>query len=82
LCLSESVWGSILLGVADSGHIRGIEQDAVSQRKKDFVDVNLVESYDRIMAFVIKHLPDPCYLEGTTSSASGMRFSERLLRTF
>ena len=34
---------------------------------RDFVDVNLVESYDRIMAFVIKHLPDPFYLEGTTS---------------
>jgi len=34
---------------------------------RDFVDVNLVESYDRIMAFVGKHLPDPFYLEGTTS---------------
>jgi ATP-dependent DNA helicase RecG len=29
--------GTILLGVTDSGDIRGIEQDAVSQKKKDFV---------------------------------------------
>ena len=34
---------------------------------QDFVDVNLVESYDRIMAFVRKHLPDPFYLDGTNS---------------
>ncbi len=31
------------------------------------MDVNLVKSYDRIMAFVAKHLPDPFYLEGTTN---------------
>lgn len=29
--------GTILLGVADSGDIQGIEQDAVAQMKKDFV---------------------------------------------
>ncbi|MDZ7758679.1 MAG: hypothetical protein U5L00_00255 [Desulfovermiculus sp.] len=27
---------------------------------------NLIESYERIMAFIHKHLPDPFYLEGTT----------------
>jgi len=31
---------------------------------RDFVSTNLVESYERIMAFVAKHLPDPFYLEG------------------
>lgn len=45
--------------------LRKINLDRYDDR--DFVDVNLVESYDRIMAFVIKHLPDPFYLEGTTS---------------
>lgn len=34
---------------------------------RDFVDVNLVESYERIMAFIRKHLPDPFYLDGTTN---------------
>ncbi len=32
---------------------------------RDFVDTNLIESYDRIIAFGQKHLPDPFYLEGT-----------------
>ncbi|HID31592.1 MAG TPA: AAA family ATPase, partial [Desulfobacterales bacterium] len=31
---------------------------------RDFVDTNLIESHDRIMAFVRKHLPNPFYLEG------------------
>ncbi len=31
---------------------------------RDDVRTNLIESYDRIMAFVSKHLPDPFYLEG------------------
>ena len=45
--------------------LRKVNLDRYDDR--DFVDVNLVESYERIMAFVIKHLPDPFYLEGTTS---------------
>jgi ATP-dependent DNA helicase RecG len=32
---------------------------------RDFVDTNLIESYDRIISFGQKHLPDPFYLEGT-----------------
>jgi len=32
---------------------------------RDLVRTNLLDSYDRIMAFVNKHLPDPFYLEGT-----------------
>jgi len=45
--------------------LRKVDLDRYDDR--DFVDVNLVESYERIMAFVRKHLPDPFYLEGTTS---------------
>ena len=45
--------------------LRKVNLDRYDDR--DFVDVNLVESYDRIMAFAAKHLPDPFYLEGTTS---------------
>ncbi|EFK08780.1 divergent AAA domain protein [delta proteobacterium NaphS2] len=45
--------------------LRKVNLDRYDDR--DFVDVNLVESYDRIMAFVAKHLPDPFYLEGTIS---------------
>ncbi len=32
---------------------------------RDLVTTNLVESYERIIAFVQKHLADPFYLEGT-----------------
>jgi ATP-dependent DNA helicase RecG len=45
--------------------LRKVDLDRYDDR--DFVDVNLVESYNRIMAFIAKHLPDPFYLEGTTS---------------
>lgn len=31
---------------------------------RDIVDTNLMESYDRLMAFVRKHLPDTFYQEG------------------
>ena len=31
---------------------------------RDLVTTNLIESYERIMAFVAKHLPDPFFLEG------------------
>lgn len=33
---------------------------------RDDIRTNLIESYDRLMAFVRKHLPDPFYLEGDT----------------
>jgi len=45
--------------------LRKVNLDRYDDR--DFVDVNLVESYERIMAFIHKHLPAPFYLEGTTS---------------
>ncbi len=45
--------------------MRKVDLDRYDDR--DFVTVNLVESYDRIMAFIRKHLPDPFYLEGDMS---------------
>ena len=45
--------------------LRKVNLDRYDDR--DFVDVNLVKSYDRIMAFIAKHLPDPFYLECTTN---------------
>ena len=44
--------------------------DAILRRKnldryddRDDIRTNLIESYDRLLAFVKKHLPDPFYLE-------------------
>ncbi|MDO9515657.1 MAG: putative DNA binding domain-containing protein [Syntrophales bacterium] len=42
--------------------LRKVNLDRYDDR--DFVTTNLIESYERIMAFVAKHLPDPFYLEG------------------
>ena len=42
--------------------LRKVNLDRYDDR--DFVDTNLIESHDRIMAFVRKHLPDTFYLEG------------------
>ena len=43
--------------------LRKVNLDRYDDR--DLVRTNLLESYERIMAFVQKHLPDPFYLEGT-----------------
>lgn len=40
-------------------------KDSVRYDDRDDVRTNLIDSYDRIMAFVAKHLPSPFYLEGT-----------------
>lgn len=42
--------------------LRKVNLDRYDDR--DLVRTNLIESYDRIIAFVQKHLPDPFYLEG------------------
>ncbi len=44
--------------------LRRINIDRYDDR--DFVATNLIESYERIMAFIAKHLSDPFYLEGDT----------------
>lgn len=43
--------------------LRKVDLDRYDDR--DLVRTNLIESYERIMAFVRKHLPDPFHLEGT-----------------
>lgn len=70
--------GTILLGVDDSGNITGIDPDAIEQMKKDFVRTNLIESYDHILDFIRKHLPDPFYLEGLSARAFARLFSGKL----
>ena len=44
--------------------LRKINLDRYDDR--NFVTTNLIESYERIMAFAAKHLPDPFYLERDT----------------
>ena len=44
--------------------LRKVNLDRYDDR--DLVETNLIESYDRIMAFAAKHLPDPFFLEGDT----------------
>ena len=43
--------------------LRKVNVDRYDDR--DLVQTNLIDSYDRIIAFVQKHLPDPFYLQGT-----------------
>jgi len=42
--------------------LRKVNLDRYDDR--DLVRTNLIESYERIIAFIQKHLPDPFYLEG------------------
>lgn len=42
--------------------LRKVDVDRYDDR--DLVRTNLIDSYDRILAFIKKHLPDPFYLEG------------------
>ena len=42
--------------------LRKVNLDRYDDR--DLVCTNLIESYDRILAFIQKHLPDPFYLDG------------------
>lgn len=42
--------------------LRKVNTDRYDDR--DFIATNLIESYDRLMAFAEKHLPDPFYQEG------------------
>ncbi len=42
--------------------LRKVNLDRYDDR--DLVTTNLIESYERIIAFIQKHLPDPFYLEG------------------
>ena len=49
---------------------------------RDDIRTNLLDSYDRLMAFVAKHLPDPFYLEGDTRiSLRNKIFREAVVNT-
>ena len=48
--------------------LRKVNVDRYDDR--DLVRTNLIDSYDRILAFIRKHLPDPFYLEGTRAQES------------
>lgn len=44
--------------------------DAILRRENlDDIRTNLVDSYDRLMAFISKHLPDKFYLDGDTRTS-------------
>lgn len=57
---------SLILDVCPSHRtdclLRKVDVDRYDDR--DLIRTNLLDSYDRILAFVQKHLPDPFYLEG------------------
>jgi len=40
------------------------KENAARYDDRDYIDTNLVEAYERLMAFVAKHLPDKFFLEG------------------
>ena len=42
--------------------VRKVQMDHYDDRER--IDCNLIEAYDRLMAFIAKHLSDPFYLEG------------------
>jgi ATP-dependent DNA helicase RecG len=60
---NEQLIASVLPQYRTDAILRVKDLDRYDDR--DDIRVNLVESYDRLMAFVQKHLNDPFYLEGT-----------------
>jgi len=58
----DEVIQSILPHYRTDAILRRINVDRYDDR--DDVRTNLIESYERLMAFIQKHLPDPFYLEG------------------
>ncbi len=57
----DEVIQSVLPHFKTDAILRRINLDRYDDR--DDIRTNLIESYDRLMAFVAKHLPDPFYLE-------------------
>jgi ATP-dependent DNA helicase RecG len=51
--------------------LRKVNLDRYDDR--DFVATNLIESYDRVMAFIAKHLPDVSYSNSLVASGKKMR---------
>ena len=42
--------------------VRRVNTDRYDDR--DYIDTNLIDAYDRLMDFTVKHLPDKFYMEG------------------
>jgi ATP-dependent DNA helicase RecG len=57
----DEVIQSVLPHFKTDAILRRVNLDRYDDR--DDIRTNLIESYDRLMAFVAKHLPDPFYLE-------------------
>ncbi len=49
---------------------------------RDRIDCNLIEAYDRLMAFIAKHLPDPFYLEGDARISLRDKISREVVANF
>ena len=62
LCHDEVIL-SVLPHHRTDALLRRVDVDRYDDR--DDIRTNLLESYDRLMAFVAKHLPDPFFLENT-----------------
>ncbi len=76
----DEVLQSILPAYKTDALVRIVNTDRYDDR--DEVRTNLIESYDRLMAFVQKHLPDPFYLEGDQrTSLREMIFREAIINT-
>jgi len=55
------------LYVPESAHVHSTNGRVFDRSGDSNIRTNLIDSYDRLMAFIAKHLPDKFYLEGTTS---------------
>ena len=57
----------LIAAAAPAFRIDVIKRTDETKRYDDRLDLrtNLIESYDKILEFIAKHLPDPFYLEGT-----------------
>lgn len=76
----DEVIQSILPAYKTDALVRIKDTDRYDDR--DEVRTNLIESYDRLMQFIRKHLPDPFYLEGDQRiSLRDIIFREAIINT-
>ncbi|HZX47822.1 MAG TPA: RNA-binding domain-containing protein [Nitrospirota bacterium] len=58
----DEVIKSILPHYKIDALVRRVNTDRYDDR--DYIDTNLIDAYDRLMDFTVKHLPDKFYMEG------------------
>lgn len=76
----DEVLQSILPAYKTDALVRIVNTDRYDDR--DEVKTNLIESYDRLMQFIRKHLPDPFFLEGDQRiSLRDIIFREAIINT-